>query len=106
MSAWYERVIAAHCAVTDCVSHGTRMKSERYFVWKEDGSNDLAAGDTHAEQAVTGGTELYTKTEFDPWANELGRALSEAGIAWRLAGVHFEEATGFWHHSWDWEVAV
>ena len=46
--SWQERIIAAHLAVTDQVSHGQRMKSSRYFVWQEDGSNDLAAGNGHA----------------------------------------------------------
>ena len=41
MTTWYERVIAAHRAVTDAVSHAVRLKSDRYFVWQEDGSHDL-----------------------------------------------------------------
>ena len=102
---WYERIIHAHLRVTDAVSHGQRMKSERYFVWKEDGSNDLAAGNGHAERAMTGVTDLYTKQEFDPWADALGEELDNAGIAWQLISVEFEPETGSWHHSWDWEVA-
>ena len=53
---WQEKLIAAHTAVTDAVRHGQRMKSSRYFVWQEDGDNDLAAGNGHAERAVTGTT--------------------------------------------------
>lgn len=104
--SWYERVIQAHLQVTDQISHGQRLKSERYFVWGEDGSNDLIGDNQHVERAVTGATDLYTKQEFDPWADALGEALSAAGIAWALVGVDFEEDTGFWHWSWDWEVAV
>lgn len=102
--SWQERIIAAHLAVTDQVSHGQRMKSSRYFVWQEDGSNDLAAGNGHAERAVTGTTDLFTKREFDPWADALGESLSEYGIAWYLSSVQFEEDTGFWHTEWVWEV--
>ena len=52
--SWQEHIIAAHLAVTDAVRHGRTMKSDRYFVWQEDGTNDLTADDTHAEKAVTG----------------------------------------------------
>ena len=106
MKSWHERIVAAHLAVTQAVSHGMRLKSERYFVWQEDGSNDLIAGNRHTERAMTGSTDLYTKQEFDPWADALGKAFDAAEIAWSLVGVYFEEETGFWHYSWDWEVEV
>lgn len=102
---WYETLIAAHTAVTSAVSHGQRLKSSRYFVWQEDGGNDLEADNTHAETVVTGTTDLFTKQEFDPWAPALGESFDRYGIAWALVGVEFEEDTGFWHWSWDWEVA-
>ena len=51
---WYETIIAAHTAVTDSVSHNERMKSDRYFVWGENGADDLEASNVHAEKAVTG----------------------------------------------------
>lgn len=101
---WYEKIIAAHLAVTDAVSHAQRMKSDRYFVWEADGSNDLLAGNVHTETAVTGSTDLYTKQEFDPWGNALGASFDAAGISWSLQMVEFEEETGFYHWSWDWEV--
>lgn len=102
---WYETLIAAHTAVTDAVSHGQRLKSSRYFVWQEDGSNDLEADNGHAEDVITGTTDLFTKQEFDPWGPALGESFDRYGIAWALVGVEFEEDTGFWHWSWDWEVA-
>lgn len=101
---WYERIVAAHRAVTDEVSHSERLKSDRYFVWQEDGSNDLMAGGEHSETAMTGRTDLFTKLEFDPWAEELGKAFSRYGIAWRLVTIDYEEDTNFTHYSWDWEV--
>lgn len=102
--SWQEKIIAAHLAVTGLVSHGQRMKSSRYFVWQEDGTNDLVAGNGHAERAVTGTTDLFTKQEFDPWADQLGEALSGYGISWYISSVQFEEDTGFWHIEWVWEV--
>lgn len=102
---WYERIIAAHTAVTDSVSHSARLASDRYFVWQEDGINDLAGDNGHSETAVTGTTDLYTKTEFDPWADALGESLSSYGIAWTLDNIQYEEDTGFYHYEWLWEVA-
>lgn len=101
---WYERIIAAHTAVTDSVSHSARLASDRYFVWQEDGSNDLAGDNGHGETAVTGTTDLYTKREFDPWADALGESLSSYGISWTLDNVQYEEDTGFYHYEWLWEV--
>lgn len=102
---WHEKIVAAHTAVTDAVSHGERMKSSRYFVWQEDGSSDLIADNIHQETAVTGTTDLYTKMEFDPWKDAFEEALNSApDIAWRLNSVQFEHDTGFWHYEWVWSV--
>lgn len=101
---WYERIISAHVAVTDQVSHLHQLESNRYFVWTEDGANDLLAGNRHAERAMTGRTDFYTKQEFDPWAADLEQSLTDHGIAWSLVSVDYEEETGFIHYSWDWEV--
>lgn len=102
--SWERRIIAAHTAVTDSVSHWQRLTSDRYFVWQEDGTNDLLAGNVHAESAVTGVTDLFTKVEFDPWADTLGKSFSSYGISWTLRDIQYEEDTGFYHYTWDWEV--
>lgn len=104
MRKWYDLIIAAHTAVTDSVSHGGRMKSSRYFVWQEEGSNDLFADGEHAETAVTGTTDLFTFQEFDPWKEALEASLSAHGIAWDLNSIQFEADTGYWHYEWTWEV--
>lgn len=101
---WYERIIAAHTDVTDQVSHIARMSSERYFVWQEDGRNDLIADGVHVDGAVTGSTDLFTKTEFDPWVDALGESLSSHGVAWSMNSIQYEEETGFYHYEWYWEV--
>lgn len=102
--SWQETIIAAHLGVTQDVSHAQRLKSDRYFVWEEDGHNGLVGSNVHAETAVTGSTDLYTKMEFDPWGDALGASFDNFGISWSLVMVEFEEETGFWHWSWDWEV--
>lgn len=101
---WYEKIKAAHLAVTESVSHFGRMKSDRYFVWQEDGRNDLAGDGVHAEKAVTGSTDLFTKLEKDPWVDEIEASFEAHGIAWSRGGTSYEKDTGFIHYDWDWEV--
>lgn len=103
---WYEKIIAAHTAVTNSVSHGERLQADRYFVWTEDGSNDFLADGIHAEKAVSGSTDLFTKKEFDPWREEFETALDKVpGIVWELKSIQFEEDTKFWHYEWVWTVS-
>lgn len=102
---WYEKIIAAHLLVTNDVSHAERLSSDRYFVWQEDGYGGLTADDKHAERSVTGSTDLFTKQEFDPWADELCAAFESYGISYSLRIIQYEEDTRFFHYTWDWEVA-
>lgn len=101
---WYERVVSAHTAVTAAVSHGKRLKSERYFVWQEEGRSDLEANGRHAEKGQRGRTSLYTKQEFDPWKERFEAALDLYGLSWTLNSTQYEEDTGFWHYEWIWGV--
>lgn len=103
---WYERIIQAHLAVTDNVSHIRHLNSDRYFVWQEDGEDILAASNNHAERVMEGSTDLYTKQEFDPWVEELGEVFVEAGISYSYSFIEYENDTGFYHHLWDWKVLV
>lgn len=103
---WAQRLIAAHLSVTDQVSHSERLSSDRYFVWQEDGSDDLFSGDGGAvERAVTGSTDLFTKQEFDSWKDEFEAALTNADILWYLNSIQYEPETGFYHYEWIWTVA-
>lgn len=103
---WAQTIIQAHTFRDSVVSHATRMKSYRYFVWQEDDSNDLNADNIHAEKAVTGYTDLFTKLEFDEWADELEYWFDYYGISWEKTGVTYEPDTGFFHHTWDWQVVA
>ena len=76
--SWSEAIIAVHTSVTDQVSHAARLKSERYFVWQEDGGNDDGSENRHSERAVTGTTDLFTPLEFDPWVRAFEAALDAA----------------------------
>lgn len=101
---WYEKIIAVHLAVTDQVSHAEHMKSDRYFVWQEDGANDLEADGMHTERAITGSTDLFTKQEFDPWKEQFEAAMEASGLPWSYNSFQFEEETGYYHYEWYWEV--
>ena len=101
---WYEKIIAAHTSVTPAVSHSERLQSKRYFVWQEDGINDLIADGSHIERAVTGTTDLFTKKEFDPWAEQIEQAYEKHGISYERSSVQYETDTGFYHYEWVWEV--
>lgn len=105
--SWHRTIVAAHTAVTDAVSHGQRLKSDRYFVWQEDGSDDFAADNRHVEKAVTGTTDLFTRQEFDPWREQFEQELDKAPeISWGLNSIQFEHDTGFWHYEWVWSVSA
>ena len=102
---WYEKIVKAHTAVTEEVSHGERVKSQRYFVWQEDGADDFEADGIHAEKAMTGTTDLFTKQEFDPWRDDLEAAFdADPDITWSLISVQYERETGYWHYEWEWTV--
>lgn len=101
---WHEKIIAVHLAVTDQVSHAEHMKSDRYFVWQEDGANDLEADGLHVERAITGSTDLFTKQEFDPWKEQFEAALEASGLPWSYNSFQYEEETGYYHYEWYWEV--
>lgn len=101
---WHEKIIAVHLAVTDQVSHAEHMKSDRYFVWQEDGANDLEADGLHAERAITGSTDLFTKQEFEPWKEQFEAAMEASGLPWSYNSFQYEEETGYYHYEWYWEV--
>lgn len=101
---WMDTIREAHTRVTDAASHHARMKSDRYFVWQEEGDNALYAGNGVAERAMRGTTDLFTKLDGDPWAAEFEASLTESGITWYLNSIQYEEDTGFRHWEWVWEV--
>lgn len=102
--AWAAKIIAAHIAVTDQVSHGGRLSGDRYFVWQETEGADFEADNRHVCKAMSGSTDLFTKQEFDPWVEAFQESLDAAGIAWSYSSMQVEEDTGFIHHEWYWVV--
>ena len=105
--SWKSDIIAAHLAVSQFVKvnhYQALKKGDRYFVWQEEDANDLIAEGSRAERAVRGTTDLFTKTEDDPWKDAFEASLTAAGIAWQWLSTQFEPDTGYIHFEWSWEV--
>lgn len=92
--------------IDDCdVMHFLRVGSPPYIVWAEDGEMTSFHADNHkGEQQLTGTVDLFTKTEFDPIADEIQKILNEEEVGWRLDSVQYEPETNLIHYSWRWYV--
>ena len=101
---WYQKIIAAHTAVTNNVTHGYIGEGERYFVWMEERDEDLTANNRHIERAMRGTTDLFSRIEFDPWLRQIEQAFDTYEIGWNLSSVQFEDETGYWHYELEWVV--
>lgn len=78
---------------------------DRYIIWAEDGQADASYADNKmAIQVIEGTTDLFTRMEFDTLVKQIQVAMNEAGIAWKLNSVQFEEQTGYIHYEWVWQV--
>lgn len=101
-----ERLRAALAALTDRVYHYVAAPNSTtpYIVWAEDGDNDLPGDDRHAERAITGTVDLYTRTDTDPLFSAIPEALEGLGASYYLNSVQYEEETGLVHYEWVWEV--
>ena len=106
MESMLETLQAALATLTDNCYHYVAAPNSTipYIVWMEDGDNDLAGDDHHAEQSYTGTVDLYTKQENDPLFTSIPAALAGIGASWYLNSVQYEEETGLTHYEWVWEV--
>lgn len=106
----------------------SRAPKGDYGVYAEDGANDLIAGGVHAERAVEGTLDYFTRAIDDrvvlahdgvPYATQTGlyswvesipaktaieNALTKSGCAWYLNSIQFEQDTGYVHIEWVWQV--
>ena len=77
-----------------------------YGVFAPDGSNDLHAGDAHAEHAVEGTVDYFTRDETGTPQLVIERALDGVeSLSWYLNSVQFESDTGYIHYEWVVQVA-
>ena len=84
----------AHDAYERRIDHG---------VYAEDGANDLEAGDIHAEKAIQGTIDYYTRDDSGAPQTTIETALNNGQIAWYLNSIQFEDDTGFIHYEWVFE---
>lgn len=75
-----------------------------YGAWAEDGAHDLEADGGHAEQAMTGTVDYFTRDATGACKAVIETALENAGCAWYLNSVQYENDTGYVHWEWVWEV--
>lgn len=102
-----KRVRDTLLTVTKDVYHYEKTSiEERYIVWQEDSEGDsLHADDKHEITVFSGTIDLYTKLEYDPWIQEIQKALDNAEIACHIESIQYEEETKFIHYEWRFEVA-
>lgn len=102
-----ERLRDALAALTERTYHyhAPPNTAPPYLVWMENGADDLTADNSHAERCLTGTVDLFTRQEGDPLISSVPTALEQAGAAWYLSSVQYEEDTGLIHYEWAWEVA-
>lgn len=75
-----------------------------YGVYAEDGAADLAAGNGHAEKLVEGTIDYFTRDDSLAVQPTIEAALTEAGCAWYLESIQYENDTGYIHFEWVWQV--
>lgn len=77
-----------------------------YIIWAEASSEVSNADDRAAWVGITGTIDLFSKKEFDPWADEIETALTNCATVtgWNLQSAQYEEETGLIHHEWSFEV--
>lgn len=71
-----------------------------YVVYAEESGEDFLADGTHAEKAVTGTVDLFTRDETGKSKEQLETALEKSGAVWYWNSTQFEQDTGYVHHEW------
>lgn len=78
--------------------------ADDYGVYAEDGENVLLAGDVHAETALTGTVDYFTRDDTDAPRTTIEAALESSGVAWELNSIQYENDTGYIHYEWIFEA--
>lgn len=77
-----------------------------YGVYTPDGANDLEADDTHAEKAIAGTVDYFTRSDGGTAKALIETALDTVeGLAWQLNSVQYENDSGYLHFEWAFEAA-
>ena len=78
--------------------------STDHGVWAEDAENALYGDNKHAERVLQGTVDWFTRKDDGVDMAKVETALDNAGAAWYLNSVQFEDDTGFLHYEWVFEA--
>ena len=105
-----KRVGQVLSAVAENCFHYYRAGMEApYIVWSEEGeTNSITLDNVKTSQTIGGTIDYYTRTEYDPTAEEIQTALvslqQEMPFEWSLGSVQYETETKLIH--WQWEFRI
>lgn len=96
----------AFAGITNNCYHYWRAKKDLpCIVWAESAEDTSFNSDNKkSEQRIVGTVDLFTRTEFDPLADQVQGVLNTLGVTWVLNSVQFEEDTNLIHYEWEWGV--
>ena len=100
---------ALHDAMPVPMHHyGAHKPAVPYGVWAEDADVSPSADNVTSTQILSGTTDYYTQTEFDPNVDAIEAVFSGAAawIAAQLSSIQYEDDTGLLHYEWAWEAVV
>lgn len=75
-----------------------------YGVYAEDSSNDLNADDGHAEKALEGTLDYFTRDDSGTPQATIEAVLEGLNVPWYLNTIQYEDDTGYIHYEWVFEV--
>ena len=80
-------------------------KPESYIVWGEDGGGDIIAGDDRNEiLEIRGRLYYYTTEEFDAVFDDICDALSDAGAAWSVGQIGYDDTINRFVYEIVWRI--
>lgn len=75
-----------------------------YGVFAEDGANDLNADGEHAEKALQGTVDYFTRDDSGTPKATVEAVLEGLNVPWYLNSIQYEDDTGYIHYEWVFEV--
>lgn len=82
----------------------SRSPAGDYGVYAEDGANDLNADGEHAEKALQGTVDYFTRDDTGTPKATIEAALEGLNVPWYLNTIQYEDETGYIHYEWVFEV--
>lgn len=81
-------------------------QTEAWGVLSIDGGFDLAGDDGHAEDALEGTIDLFTRRLGSADFSAVDGCLKKLDICYRLNSVQYERDTRLLHYEWVWQSAA